>query len=107
MWHTTIVNKAFNDSMPGGIVGDMVNKEYKTIQRISVYSSKNKFLSLHEESSSEISWHQIAVWSSENDAVFKTLVHWSVVIARINLVIEPVHHLFLCLCDHIVHEPIH
>lgn len=40
----------------------------------------------------------IAVWSSDNDAVFRTQVHWAMVIARINFVIELVH--YLCLCHH-------
>ena len=48
MYDTMIINKAFSDSVPGGTVGDMVNKDCKSIERINVYSSKSTFLFLHK-----------------------------------------------------------
>ena len=48
MYDTMIINKAFSDSVPGGTVGDMVNKDCKSIERINVHSSKSTFLFLHK-----------------------------------------------------------
>lgn len=48
MYDTMIINKAFRDSVPGGTVEDMVNKDCKSIERINIYSSKSTFLFLHK-----------------------------------------------------------
>ena len=48
MYDTMIINKALSDSVPGGTVGDMVNNDCKSIERINIYSSKSTFLFLHK-----------------------------------------------------------
>ena len=84
-----ILNKVFSESVPGGTVA---NEEYTSMQRMSIYSSKDKFCPFMFN---VISCYQIAIWSSDSDAECKQDSGvLSNMIARINFVIKPVYRSF-------------
>lgn len=49
----------------------------------------------------------LIIWSSENDAGFWALVYSLMMTPVNNIVIELLHHSYICYCDLTVHKPIH